>query len=45
MVFNLDDKIGFEGEYLYDRKLDGKGYNENGNLLNKLKHGKGKVRI
>ena len=33
----------FEGEYSYDKKWNGKGYDENGNIIYKLNKGNGKV--
>ena len=34
----------FEGEYRYDRKWNGKGYDENGNIIYELINGNGKVK-
>ena len=34
----------FKGEYLFDKKWDGKGYDENGNVIYELKNGTGKVK-
>ena len=34
----------FEGEYLYNRKWNGKGYDENGNIIYELINGNGKVK-
>ena len=34
----------YEGEYLYDRKWNGKGYDELGNIIYELKNGNGKVK-
>ena len=34
----------YEGEYLYDKKLNGQIYDENGNLISELKNGNGKVK-
>jgi len=36
--------LEYEGEYLFDKKYNGKGYDENGNILYKLKNGTGKVK-
>ena len=36
--------LEFEGEYLYEKKFDGVGYDTNGNVLYELKNGNGKVR-
>ena len=33
----------FEGEFLFDRKFTGIGYNSNGNKIYELKNGTGKV--
>ena len=34
----------YEGEYLYDKKWNGKGYDENGNIIYELINGNGKVK-
>ena len=34
----------FEGEYLYNKKWTGKGYDENGNIIYELINGNGKVK-
>ena len=34
----------FEGEYLYNKKWNGKGYDENNNILYELKNGNGNVK-
>ena len=42
-----EKKIGqleYEGEYLYDKKWNGKGYDENGNIIYELINGTGKVK-
>ena len=45
MIFYLsEDDIEFEGEYLYDKKWNGKGYDENGNIIYQLINGNGKVK-
>ena len=31
--YYYDGKLCFEGEYLYDKKWNGKGYDENGNII------------
>ena len=41
---NLYGKFEFEGEYLYNKKWNGKGYDENGNIIYELKNGNGKVK-
>ena len=33
----------YEGEYLYNNKYNGKGYDENGNIIYELINGNGKV--
>ena len=35
-------KLRFEGEYLYNKKWNGKGYEENVNVINELINGNGK---
>ena len=34
----------YEGEFLFDRKYNGKGYDENGNVIYELINGNGKVK-
>ena len=34
----------FEGEYLIDKKWNGKGYDQNGNTIYELKNGNGNVK-
>ena len=34
----------YEGEYLYDNKYNGKGYDENGNITYEIINGNGKVK-
>ena len=34
----------YEGEYLYDKKWNGNGYDENGNIIYELIKGNGKVK-
>ena len=34
----------YEGEYLFDKKYNGKGYDENGNIIYELINGTGKVK-
>ena len=34
----------YEGEFRYDKKWNGKGYDENGNLIYELINGNGKVK-
>ena len=35
----LKGKLEFEGEYLFNKKWNGKGYDENGNILYELING------
>ena len=37
-------KLEYEGEYSFGKKWNGKGYNENGNIIYELKNGNGKVK-
>ena len=37
-------KIKFEGEYLHDKRWNGKGYDPNGNIVYELKNGKGIIK-
>ena len=39
-----DGKLKFEGEYLDDKKWNGKGYNINGDMEFEIKEGKGHVK-
>ena len=39
-----DGKLEFEGEYLFDKKYNGKGYDHDGNIIYELLNGKGKVK-
>ena len=41
--FYINDKLRYEGEYLLDKFYNGKGYDENGNVIFELKNGNGKV--
>ena len=34
----------YDGEYLYDKKWNGNGYNKNGDIIYKLINGNGKVK-
>ena len=34
----------YEGKYLFDKKFDGKGFDENGKVIYELKNGNGKVK-
>ena len=39
----MNGKLEYEGEYLYNKKWNEKGYDENGNIIYELIMGKGKV--
>ena len=41
----INGKLEFEGEYLFNKKFNGRGYDENGNVIYKLINGKGNVRL
>ena len=34
-------ELKFEGEYLFDKKWNGKGYDKNGNIIYELNNGNG----
>ena len=38
------NKVEFEGDFLLDKKWEGKGYDENGNISYELKNGNGKIK-
>ena len=38
------NRLEYEGEYLYNKKWNGKGYDENGNIIYELINGNGKVK-
>ena len=40
----INGKLEFEGEYLNNKKWNGKGYDENGNIMYELFNGNGKVK-
>ena len=40
----INEKLEYEGEYLYNKKWNGKGYDENGNIIYELINGTGKVK-
>ena len=42
--FYVNGKLEYEGEYFFNKKWNGIGYDENGNIIYKLKNGKGKVK-
>ena len=40
----INKRLEYEGEYLFYRKWNGKGFNENGNVIYTIKNGKGKIK-
>ena len=42
--FYLNGILEYEGEYLFGKKWNGKGYDEKGNVIYELKNGNGKVK-
>ena len=40
----VQKRLEYEGEYLFYRKWNGKGFNENGNVIYAIKNGKGKIK-
>ena len=42
--YNINGKLEFKGKYEYHNKWDGKGYDENGNIIYELINGNGKVK-
>ena len=42
--FYINEKLEYEGEYLYNKKWNGIGYDENGNIIYELINGNGKVK-
>ena len=42
--FYVNLQLEYEGEYLYNKKWNGKGYDKYGNIIYKLKNGNGKVK-
>ena len=40
----MNGKLEYEGEYLFDNKWNGKGYDEKGSLIYELKKGNGNVK-
>ena len=42
--YYADGKLEYEGEFLFDKKWDGKGYNKNGNIIYELHNGNGNVK-
>ena len=42
--FYVKEKLEYEGEFLFNKKWEGKGYDEKGNIIYELKNGNGKVK-
>ena len=42
--FYVNSKLEYEGDYLYNKKFNGKGYDENGNVIYELINGNGEVK-
>ena len=42
--YYLNSKLEFEGEYLFNKKWNGKGYDKNGNIIYEIKNGNGFVK-
>ena len=40
----INNRLEYEGEFLFDKKWNGKGFDENGRILYELKNGNGKVK-
>ena len=40
----IEGQLEYEGEYLFNRKYDGKGYDKNGNIIYELINGNGRVK-
>ena len=40
----IKGRLEFDGEYLFDRKWNGKGYDEKGNIIYELINGNGKIK-
>ena len=40
----VNERLEFEGEYLFNKKWNGKGYDEKGNIIYELKNGNGKIK-
>ena len=43
-MYNKNDELIFEGEYLNGKKLNGRGYHLNNSIIYELKNGKGIVK-
>ena len=42
--FYVNDHLEYEGDYIWDKKWNGKGYDENGNIIYELINGNGNVK-
>ena len=40
----IKERLDYEGEFLFDKKWNIKGYDENGNIIYEIKEGKGKIK-
>ena len=40
----INNRLEFEGEYLFNNKFNGKGFDENKNVIYELKNGTGKIK-
>ena len=43
-IFYINNKIEYKGEFLFNKKWNGKGFDENGNVIYELINGNGKVK-
>ena len=41
----IHGKLEFEGKFLFDKKYDGKGYDENGNKIYEINNGNGYIKL
>jgi len=39
----INEKLEYDGEFLYDKKWNGKGYDGKGNIIYEIKNGNGKI--
>ena len=42
--YYINDKLKFKGEYLFDKKWNGKEYDEKGNIIYEIINGNGKIK-
>ena len=42
--YYINERLEYEGDYLFYNKYNGKGYDENGNIIYELKNGNGKIK-